>query len=90
MNIVKLKKPISRGPEFISVLEFRRPNFGDLQAINLVLQTESFDHVVTLVSRLSGVPRDLVELVDLEDVEALVTGLNQHLEATQAEPPKLH
>lgn len=79
MTTIPLSHPIAIGPEIFACLKFRRPKFGDMQAISRACSLEDLDDVVRLVARLADVPLDVAANIDPVDLLPVLNGLKDHL-----------
>lgn len=65
-RVIKLAYPVDFGSERITSLTFRRGRAGDVKGMKLSAEVPVNDLLV-IASRLSGQPREVIELLDVED-----------------------
>lgn len=89
MTTITLSRPIASGPAFLTALELRPINFGDVPLITKMAAmanapaSEADAYVSTIMdilARLSGVPRDIIDTIDPEDVGTILNQLAEHIE----------
>lgn len=75
-RVVRLRYPIEWGSESITQLTFRRGRLGDIKAMRLSKEVPT-DQLVTIASRLSGQPTQVIEKLDVDDAgEVLAIALD--------------
>lgn len=89
MTTIALSKPIASGPAFLSALELRPINFGDVPLITKMAAMANapaseadiyIDTIMDILARLSGVRREVIDTIDPEDVGEILTQLAGHIE----------
>lgn len=88
MSSIELKVPVANGPEFVKSLTWRPIKLGDypyiMQAAGSMAQGQMgafSDDLLNLVAHFSGVPREIVDLIDEVDGEPVLNSLGDHLAA---------
>lgn len=69
---ITLKYPVDRGSERITQLTVRRGRLGDLKGIKLGGDVAA-DDLMLVASRMCGQPRDVIEKLDPEDAEEVMS-----------------
>lgn len=68
--LIKLTVPLTHGAETITELRIvRRPTAGDLRGVKI--SEFSFDDIITVASRLVGLPPSVLNTMDLSDFTEL-------------------
>lgn len=65
-RVVKLRRPIEFGSEYIDELSFRRGRLGDIKGIS-VDGVPSAELLMLIASRLCGRPLKVIEMLDVDD-----------------------
>lgn len=89
LTTIALSKPIASGPAFLSALELRPLTFGDTPLVMKMAAMSNapasdadiyIDTIMNLLARLSGVPRDIIDAIEPDDVGEILTQLAGHIE----------
>lgn len=89
MTTIQLSKPIASGPAFISTLELRPLTFGDTPLVMKMAAMSNapaadadiyIETIMNLLARLSGVPRDIIDTIEPDDVGEILSRLAEHIE----------
>lgn len=89
MTTITLSRPIASGPAFLSALELRPINFGDVPLITKmaamanapVSEADAYvSTIMDILARLSGVPRAVIDTIEPDDVGEILTQLAGHIE----------
>ncbi|HEY6030999.1 MAG TPA: phage tail assembly protein [Gaiellaceae bacterium] len=71
-RVVNLKHPVQFGDELIASLEFQRGKLGIIKGLKLSVEVPVND-LVLIASRLSGQPPALIERLDIEDGQEVMS-----------------
>jgi hypothetical protein len=71
--VITLKHPVDFGDERITSLTVRRGRLGDLKGIKLGGDAMPADHLMLVASRMTGQPLKVIESLDPEDAEEVMS-----------------
>jgi hypothetical protein len=67
---IRLKFPIEHGGATYSTLSFKRPNIGDIEALE-TRKGGSTKRSIEMLASLAGIDPDVIRKVDMEDMETI-------------------
>jgi hypothetical protein len=89
MTKITLSKPVASGPAYLSALELRPINFGDVPLVTKMAAMSNapasdadvyIETIMNILARLSGVRRDVIDTIDPVDVGEILSRLAEHIE----------
>ena len=89
MTVITLTVPVASGPAFLSALELRPLTFGDTPLVMKMAAMSNapaadadiyIETIMNLLARLSGVPRDIIDTIEPDDVGEILSRLAEHIE----------
>lgn len=88
MTKISLSQPIASGPAFLTALDLRPISFGDIPLVTKMAVLSAapasdadlfVEAIMNLLARLSGIPRDVIDTINPDDVGMILNRLSDHI-----------